>query len=44
MGRSTINQAFRLRGINLAGDQRGCSSPLETPFDGPRSKLRGILD
>jgi hypothetical protein len=38
-----INQAFRLRGINLAGDQRGCSPPLETPFDGARSKLRGLL-
>jgi len=41
---SLINQAFRLRGINPAGDQRGCSPHLDTPFDGARSKLRGILD
>ena len=39
-----INGAFRLRGINPAGDQRGCSPPLDSPFDGARSKLRGILD
>ncbi len=38
-----INGAFRLRGINPAGDQRGCSPPLKTPFDGPGSKLRGII-
>ncbi|MBM2805815.1 MAG: hypothetical protein HW419_3708, partial [Deltaproteobacteria bacterium] len=31
-------------GINPAGDQRGCSPPLDSPFDGARSKLRGILD
>jgi hypothetical protein len=42
--RMTINGAFRLPGMEPAGDQRGCSPPLETPFNGAHSKLRGILD
>jgi hypothetical protein len=28
---SSINEAFRVRGIDPARDQRGCSPPLETP-------------
>jgi hypothetical protein len=38
-----INGAFRVRGINPARDQRGCSPPLDFPFNGARSKLRGII-
>jgi hypothetical protein len=38
-----LNQAFRARGINPARDQRGCSPPLETPFNCARRKQREIF-
>jgi hypothetical protein len=33
---------FACVALNPAGDQRRCSAPPETPFDGARSKLRRI--
>ena len=37
-------KAFRVRGIiNPARDQRGCSHPLDAPFNGACSKLRKIF-
>src|SRR5262245_53872255 len=38
-----INQTFRMRGISPARDQRGCSRPLDFPFNSARSKLWGII-
>ena len=34
---------IRERGLNPARDQRGCSPPLETPFNCSRLKRRGLL-
>ena len=41
--RRAINKAFRVRGINPARDQRGCSPPLETPISYARRSRRGIF-
>src|SRR5262245_59303771 len=43
LSRGLINQAFRMRAINPACDPRGCSPPLDSPFNGARSKLRGLI-
>jgi hypothetical protein len=40
----TLDQRINLnreRGLDLARDQRGCSPPLETPFNCARLKRRG---
>ena len=34
---------IRERGLDPARNQKGCSPPLETPFNCPRLKRRGLL-
>src|SRR5262245_2735702 len=38
-----MNQTCRMWGIDPACDQRGCSPLLDSPFNGARSRLRGII-